>query len=105
MAVLTKEDFMKRVEERIGDDTSDEAISFVEDMTDTFNDMETRSGVSEEEWQTKLDNLDASWRQKYRDRFFNSQTTPEEVKEEQTEDVIDDAEEISFDDLFEEREG
>lgn len=106
MAVLSKEDFMKRVQERIGEDSSDEALSFVEDMSDTYNDMETRTnGVNEEEWQKKLDDLDASWRDKYKARFFEGQTTPQEVKDEQTEDVKDDGESVTFEDLFEEREG
>lgn len=106
MAVLSKEDFMQRVLERIGEDSSDEALSFVEDMSDTYNDMETRTnGVNEEEWQKKLDDLDASWRDKYKARFFEGQTTPQEVKEEQTEDIKDDGESVTFDDLFEEREG
>lgn len=105
MAVLSKEEFMNRLKERIGEDTSDEAVSFIEDMTDTFNDMETRSsGNSEEQWKQKYDELDKSWRKKYKDRFFNPETTPEQTKDE-PEDVKDDGEEKTFADLFEEREG
>ena len=105
MSVLNKEQFMERLKARIGEDTSDDAVSFIEDMTDTFNDMETRSnGQSDEQWQAKLDELDKSWRTKYRDRFF-SETTPADVKEVQEEDVKDDAESKTFSDLFEEREG
>ena len=107
MSVLNKDDFLSRLQERIGDDTSDEAMAFIEDMTDTFNDLETRSsGSNDEQWQTKLDELDKSWREKYKARFFNTETTPEDVKEEQKEDVKDDENvEKTFDDLFVEREG
>lgn len=107
MSVLNKDDFLSRLQERIGDDTSDEAMAFLEDMTDTFNDFETRSsGSNDEQWQTKLDELDRSWREKYKARFFNTETTPEDVKEEQKEDVKDDENvEKTFDDLFVEREG
>lgn len=107
MAILNKDDFLSRLQERIGDDTSDEAMAFIEDMTDTFNDLETRSsGSNDEQWQTKLDELDKSWREKYKARFFNTETTPEDVKEEQKEDVKDDENvEKTFDDLFVEREG
>lgn len=106
MAVLSKEEFMKRLQERVGEDTSDEAMIFIEDMTDTFNDMETRSsGQSEEQWKQKYDELDKSWRKKYKDRFFNSETTPADVKDEQEENVKDDGKEKTFEDLFEEREG
>jgi hypothetical protein len=106
MAVLNKEDFLKRLQEHIGDDTSDEAMTFIEDMTDTFNDMETKSsGQGEEQWQKKYEELDKSWRQKYKDRFFNSETTPNDVKNDQEDDVKDDAEEKTYADLFVEREG
>ena len=106
MAVLSKEDFMSRLQERIGEDTSDEAMSFIEDMTDTFNDMETRSsGNSDEEWKQKYEDLDKSWREKYKARFFNSETTPAEVKEEQEENVENDGEVRDYEELFEEREG
>ena len=106
MAVLNKEEFLSRLQERIGEDTSDEAMAFIEDMTDTFNDMETRSnGQSDEEWKTKYEELDKSWREKYKARFFNSETTPADVKGEQEDDVKDDAKEKTYADLFEEREG
>ena len=106
MAVLSKEDFMKRLQKRIGEDTSDEAMTFIEDMTDTFNDMETRSsGSNEEQWQQKYDELDKTWRKKYKARFFNSETTPADAKDEQEDDVKDDSEEKTFEDLFVEREG
>lgn len=104
--VLNKEDFMKRLQEHIGEDTSDGAMSFIEDMTDTFNDMETRSsGNNNEQWQKKYDELDKTWREKYKARFFNSETTPEDTKNVQEDDVKDDGNEKTYADLFEEREG
>ena len=106
MAVLSKEEYMNRLKERIGEDTSDEAMSFLEDMTDTFNDFETKSsGVNDEQWQTKLDELDKSWREKYKARFFNSESTPDEAKRDQEKDVKKDSSEKNYEDLFEEREG
>lgn len=106
MAVLNKEQFLARLQERIGEDTSDEAMTFIEDMTDTFNDMETRSnGQIDEQWKQKYTELDKSWREKYKARFFNSETTPADVKDTQEDDVKDDAEEKTYADLFEEREG
>ena len=106
MSVLNKEEFMSRLKERIGDDTSDETMTFLEDITDTFNDMETRSnGANDEEWKKKYEELDMSWREKYKARFFDSETTPVEAKKEQEEDIKDDGEEKTFSDLFVEREG
>lgn len=104
MSVLNKEDFFSKIKARIGDDSSDDALSFIEDMTDTFNDLESRTNDSEN-WKQKYDDLDKTWREKYRARFFDAGTTPEDVKKDQKDDVLDDAEEKDFDDLFTEREG
>ena len=37
MAVLNKEDLFNKIKERIGDATDEETLTFVEDVTDTFN--------------------------------------------------------------------
>ena len=58
-----------------------------------------------ENWKQKYEELDATWRQKYRDRFMNSQTTEEDVIEEQEDNVETDGELKEYDELFEEREG
>lgn len=105
MAVLTKEDFMNSIKSRVGEDTSDEAIKFIEDMTDTFNDLTNRIG-DKEDWKTKYEENDKAWKEKYTARFFSSEnTTPADIKEEQKDDVIDDGTETTFEDLFVEREG
>lgn len=102
MAVKTRDEIVEAVRKRIGEDTSDEAISLLEDVTDTFADYETRVSVKTD-WKTKYDEMDASWRKKYMDRF--SGKTGEEVKEEQEEQIKDDSEPRTFDELFTEREG
>lgn len=101
MAVLERETLMNRLRERFGNDESDEAISFIEDVSDTFDSLSSASGDSKE-WKTKYEENDAAWRKKYRDRFFG---TGEEAKEDQEEDVKDDSEVKTFDELFKEREG
>ena len=106
MAVLGKDEFMTRLQERIGEDTSDDALKFIEDAADTFNDLETRStGNNDEQWEQKYKDLDESWRKRYKERFFSTETTPDDVVKEQKEDVKEDGEKITFDDLFKEREG
>ena len=112
MPILDKENFMARIKERVGDDTSDEAMSFIEDMTDTFNDLETKTVDTSSEWEAKYnqaiadkDELDKSWREKYKARFFDGESSSEEAKEDQKEDVIDDGKPTTFDELFKEREG
>lgn len=107
MSVLNREQFTATLQARVGTDTSDEGLKFVEDMMDTFNEMESKfTGQSEEVWQKKLTDLDNEWRTKFQQRFFNSaSTTPGDVKEDQEDDVRDDGKLVTFDDLFTEREG
>lgn len=101
MSVLERETLMNRLKERFGNDESDEAISFIEDVADTFDSLSSGADNSED-WKKKYEENDAAWRKKYRDRFFG---TGEEAKEEQEEDVKDDSEATTFDELFKEREG
>lgn len=101
MPYLDKESFMARLKERIGEDLSDDSLSFIEDASDTYDELMSRS-EGQEDWKTKYEENDKAWREKYRERFFS---TPEEVKEEQEENVKDDGEKRTYEELFEEREG
>lgn len=102
MAVKTRDEIMEAIRKRIGEDTSDEAIALLEDVTDTFTDYETRV-ADKTDWKAKYDEMDANWRKKYMDRF--SGKTGDEIKEEQEEQIKDDSEPRTFDELFTEREG
>lgn len=92
MAVKTVDEIMKKVRERIGEDDSDEAIEFIEDISDTFE-----SFSNTEDWKTKFEENDKKWREKYRDRFF---TSKEEVEEDEIEEP-EEKEKKKFEDLFE----
>lgn len=72
MAVLDKDKFFSTLHERIGTDTSEESLSFIEDMTDTYNDLEKRANGDGIDWEKKYRENDKAWREKYRHRFFNS---------------------------------
>lgn len=74
--VRSREELMSAIKARIGDDTSDEALALIEDMTDTLTDYEGRIG---EDWKTKYEQLDADWRKRYRDRFYEGGNAPEPV--------------------------
>lgn len=111
MAILNKESFLNRIKEKIGDDTSDEAIAFMEDMTDTFNDLESKSTKADkEDWKAKFEENDKMWREKYKSRFFDTDSSdtdkdlPEEPKTDTKTAEEQRAEEITIDDLFEEKE-
>lgn len=106
MAVLTREDYLERLNTLVGEDNSDEALQIIEDFTDTFDNLGTQNDNNDNEnWKQKYEELDATWRQKYRDRFMNSQTTEEDVIEDQEDNVESDGEVKEYDELFEEREG
>ena len=115
MAVLKKEDLIKKITTLIGEDTSDDSISLLEDVTDTIEDLAKKEGVSAStEWETKYkemeekyNNLDKEWREKYKARF----SQPVEPKTDGASHIngaedtgSDDSEPESFEDLFTESE-
>ena len=71
MAVLSREEYFTRLHEHLGTDSSDESIAFLEDMTDTYNDMESRKNNDGEDWEQKYHDLDKAWQKRYANRFFN----------------------------------
>lgn len=101
MAVKSKDELLAIIKERIGDDTSDEAISFLEDVTDTLSDYEEKATNSgNEDWKTKYEENDKMWREKYRERFFSKKVE----KEDEDFDDEDKVKSLSYNDLFEEKE-
>lgn len=85
---LTKEQLLESIKNKFADDTSDETLKFIEDLTDTINDMD--SG----EWENKYKENDAMWRQKYKERFFQTpveEPTEDDVKEPEPEVLTYDA--------------
>ena len=97
--ILSKEEFLEKIKQIVGEDTTEESLGIIEDFTDTYNHLEELSS-GQEDWKAKYEENDKAWRQKYRDRFFSNDT--EETIDEGLED--EDDEPLTFDDLFEERE-
>ena len=106
MAVLSHDDFMSAVKGLAGDNADDNTLTMIENFTDTFNDLEARANDTTD-WKSKYEQNDNEWREKYKARFFDGSagTDREIVIKGQEEDITDDGKEISFDDLFKEREG
>lgn len=102
MAVLTRDDFFSRLQERLGSDTSDESIQFLEDMTDTYNDLEQKASGDGVDWEQRYHELDESWKQKYQHRFFSSGGVMNNPNNPQRDDpdTEDRGASISFKDLF-----
>lgn len=91
--VRTKDELLASIKDRFKDDTSDETISFIEDVSDTINDLETKAS-DETDWKSKYEENDKQWREKYRDRFFNSEGEgPKQLDEEPPKPM-------NFEDLF-----
>ena len=93
--IKSKEDLLATVSARLEVDTSDEAISLFEDLSDTLTDMETKVNGDGTDWKAKYEENDAEWRKKYKERFFNTSAN-EEGGNENDEPQI----KRTFDDLF-----
>ena len=65
MATIKKADWLDKFSKFIGDDTSEEAIELIEDVSDSWDEGDG------EDWKAKYDQLDAEWKKRYRDRFFD----------------------------------
>lgn len=93
---LSKEELLIKVRNYIGDDTSEDAVSLLEDVDDSMSDS------NDDKWEQKYHELDESWKQKYIERFGSGD--PEQNKESDSnedESKEDDSEEKNFDELFE----
>ena len=91
--VRTKDELLASIKDRFKDDTSDETISFIEDVSDTINDLETKAS-DETDWKSKYEENDKQWREKYRDRFFNSEGSDSKQLDEEP------SKPMTFEDLF-----
>lgn len=71
MSVLTRDDLMSQVKTHFGEATDDASLKFIEDISDTITDLETKAKGDGEDWKTKFEENDKAWREKYRERFFS----------------------------------
>lgn len=104
---LTREEFMNQLKQRIGDDRSDETLKFLEDMTDTYDELEKQNSgnkKTDEEWEKELKAKDDEWRKKYTDRFFSTGNEGSTNKDDMLLPPVEEPspeEVIKIDDLFE----
>lgn len=73
MAVLTREQFMEKLNTLTDGKTDDDTLTMIQDFSDTFKSLEEMEDLEavREDYEAKLKSLDDSWRNKYRDAFFN----------------------------------
>lgn len=93
MAVRTREEIMSQLQTIVGEDTSDETLAFIQDVSDTIGSENNAQRINE--LQQELTRKDEEWRKKYRDAFFTGK--PDESIEE---DEPDNNKPKSFMDLF-----
>lgn len=96
MSVLTKDDLLNMVKEKIGEDTSDESITFIENINDTLDDLITKAKGDGIDWKSKFEENDAHWRETYKERFFNNSTPASEPITE----VEETPKKLTFESLF-----
>ena len=95
MAIKSREDLLKSLNTLIGDNSTDENLAILEDVTDTLKDYEEKT-ADQTDWKTRYEQNDAEWRKKYKERFLSGET----IKDEQEEDVKKDSKSLTFDSLF-----
>lgn len=99
MAILSQEEYFNRLQDYVGDDSSDKAISLIEDMTDTYNSI-TEKKTDEVDWEQKYKENDKAWRERYSRRFFTGVSAIPGQEDSKEEEIT--AENITVDDLFKE---
>lgn len=101
MAVLTREQFMEKLNTLTDGKADDDTLTIIQDFSDTFKSLEEKEDVEavRGEYEEKLKSLDETWRNKYRDAFFNG---PEEKKDEEEEEEEEKEEPHTYEELFKE---
>ena len=100
MSILNREDFFAKLHDHMGTSSSDEDIEFMEDMTDTYNELSRQAEDNGADWQRKYNELDKAWREKYRHRFFNSPSINNPNQDSSVIEQSERAEKISLSDIF-----
>ena len=98
MAVRTREEILSQIKSKFADDTSDDVIALMEDVTDTLTELETKAGGDGKDWKAEAERIDKEWREKYISRFSGGSSNEDDVNEPND----DKPKSYSFDQLFEE---
>ena len=96
--IKTKEEILTSIKAKLGEDTSDEALAIIEDVSDTLDDL-TAKTTDTTDWKAKFEENDKAWRTKYSERFFKSPAEDKTDVPPSNEDDADDKK-YSYDDLF-----
>ena len=75
-------ELVSAIKDKFKDDTTDSTLSFIEDVSDTINDLESKAS-GEQNWKQKYEDNDKQWREKYKERFFSGAPAKKEEQEEE----------------------
>ena len=103
MAVRTIDEILESVKTRVGDSTEDADIEFIENISDTLNDLNSKAS-GQEDWKTKYEENDKAWREKYKERFFSTEENEKGELEDNKDIEMKDKKPKTFGDLFKEKE-
>lgn len=103
MAVRTIDEILESVKTRVGDSTEDADIEFIEDVSDTLNDLSSKAS-GQEDWKAKYEENDKTWREKYKERFFSLEENEKDELEDNKDIEMKDEKPKTFADLFKEKE-
>ena len=90
--VKTKTELLEKLKLLLGENTSEDALSLFEDLSDTVDDYENRTADGTN-WKERFEENDKAWAQRYRDRFFSP------VEAEKGEPIVEEKE-LTYDNLF-----
>ena len=101
MAIVSNEDLIQRLTSLVGEITTDENISLIEDVTDTLQDYKERTKDTTD-WKEKYTENDREWRKRYAERFSNNGVQVDENSPNGVQDDSQNSEKLTFDSLFKE---
>ena len=104
MAVRKINEILESYKELYSENEGEKDIEFLEDITDTLNDYETRVSDSTN-WKEKYETNDAEWKKRYRDRFFGGESDDSDDSDDsEDQDSEEQKEPKTYEDLFKEGE-
>lgn len=92
MAVKTTQELIDALKSSFGESPDDTQLALLEDVSDTFTDLNERSG---EDWKTKYEENDKAWRKRYTDRFSGNADTEQDQDDDEPEPKL-----LTYESLF-----
>lgn len=113
MAIVSKEKILEQMKALLNDNTSDEAISFIENVNDTLESLGESGKVDElntkiTELEQKVKDTESEWRRKYTERFYSGEKVEDKIDDPSvnpTPKEDEDNKPKTFDDLFSDKKG